>query len=76
MSDIIHGVECYDAWRNEADCPHEIVDAMERYKAALREISDVEPIPVGSKLSVIEWADALERAQRIAVDALESGDAA
>lgn len=21
---VVHGVECYEAWRNEQDCPHEL----------------------------------------------------
>jgi hypothetical protein len=24
---VIHGVECYEAWRDDRDCPHEADDA-------------------------------------------------
>lgn len=28
LPQIIHGVECHEAWRADSDCPHERLDAI------------------------------------------------
>jgi hypothetical protein len=44
---------------------------VERLRAALQEITEVEPTSDTSRLGVVEWANALDRAQLIARNALE-----
>lgn len=47
---------------------------LERATAALKQIEAVDPISATTRLDVTEWADALDRAQRIARDALAEGE--